>query len=131
MGDRVACLRWREIAAAASKLDDCAQEWRGRYEKGEKDEAAADILNDGMKRLSRTLIPLASTAKGAYGHDPYGYTPQGSMIPSLYDVPRLAKLPEGEARWMLETQLVRERNRVADALEDCRRLIDETLAKLN
>jgi len=97
---------------------------------GEKDEAAADILNDCMKRLSRTLIPLASTAKGAYGHDPYGYTPQGSMIPSLYDMPQLAKLPEGEARWMLETQLVRERNRVADALEDCRRLIDETLTKL-
>ena len=122
--------RARAFAAAASKLDDCAQEWRGRYEKGEKDEAAADILNDCMKRLSRTLIPLASTAKGAYGHDPYGYTPQGSMIPSLYDMPQLAKLPEGEARWMLETQLVRERNRVADALEDCRRLIDETLTKL-
>jgi hypothetical protein len=122
--------RARAFAAAARKLDDCAQEWRGRYEKGEKDEAAADILNDCMKRLSRTLIPLASTAKGAYGHDPYGYTPQGSMIPSLYDMPQLAKLPEGEARWMLETQLVRERNRVADALEDCRRLIDETLTKL-
>ena len=122
--------RARTFAAAARKLDDCAQEWRARYEKGEQDEAAADILNDCMKRLSRTLIPLASTAKGAYGHDPYGYTPQGSMIPSLYDVPQLAKLPEGEARWMLETQLVRERNRVADAIDDCRRLIDETLATL-
>jgi len=61
---------------------------------------------------------------------PYGYTPQGSMIPSLYDVPRFAKLPDGEARWMLETQLVRARNRVADALDDCRRLIDATLATL-
>ena len=80
-----------------------------------------------MKRLSRALVPLASTAKGAYGHDPYGYTPQGTMIPSLYDVPRFAKLDEGEERWMLETQLVRDRNRVADALDDCRRLIDDTL----
>jgi hypothetical protein len=122
--------RARAFAAAARKLDDCAQALRARYEKDDEDEAAADILNDCMKRLSRTLIPLASTAKGAYGHDPYGYTPQGSMIPSLYDMPQLAKLPEGEARWMLETQLVRERNRVADALEDCRRLIDETLTKL-
>jgi Peptidase family M28 len=120
--------RARDFAAAARKLDARAQAWRGRYAKGEKDEAAADILNDCMKRLSRTLIPLASTAKGAYGHDPYGYTPQGSMIPSLYDVPRLAKLPPGEARWMLETALVRERNRVADALDDCRRMIDATLA---
>jgi hypothetical protein len=125
-----ASTRARAFAASARKLDACAQTWRGRYEKGEKDEAAADILNDCMKRLSRALIPLASTAKGAYGHDPYGYTPQGSMIPSLYDVPRFAKLPEGEARWMLETQLVRARNQVADALDDCRRLIDETLVKL-
>jgi hypothetical protein len=84
-----------------------------------------------MKRLSRTLVPLASTAKGAYGHDPYGYTPQATMIPSLYDVPQFAKMPEGEARWMLETQLVRARNRVADALEDCRRMVDDTLCTLS
>jgi len=122
--------RARAFAAAAGKLDECAQSWRTRYEKGEKDEAAADILNACMKRLSRTLVPLASTAKDAYAHDPYGYTPQGTMIPSLYDVPQFAQLPEGEARWMLETQLVRARNRVADALDDCRRLIDETLKKL-
>ena len=84
-----------------------------------------------MKRLSRALVPLASTAKGTYGHDPYGYTPQGSMIPSLFDVPRYAKLGDGEARWMLETQLVRDRNRIADVLDDCRGLIDDTLARLS
>mgnify|MGYP003694424997 CR=1 FL=1 len=54
---------------------------------GGTDEAAADRLNHCMKRLSRALVPLASTSKGTYGHDPYGYTPQGSMIPTLYDVP--------------------------------------------
>lgn len=123
--------RARAFATAAHRLDRCAQEWRGRYEKGEKDEAAADTLNGCMKRLSRTLIPLASTSKGAYGHDPYGYTPQGTMIPSLYDVQQFAKLPEGEQRWMLETQLVRARNHVADALDDCRHMIDETLTHLN
>ena len=53
------------------------------------------------------------------------------MIPSLYDVPRYAKLADGEARWMLGTQLVRERNRIADALGDCSRLIDETLRELD
>jgi hypothetical protein len=83
-----------------------------------------------MKKLSRALVSLASTSKDAYGQDPYGYTPQGTMIPSLYDVPQWTKLPEGDARWMLETQLVRARNRVADALDDSRQLIDATLAKL-
>jgi hypothetical protein len=42
-----------------------------------------------------------------------------------------AAMPEGEARWMLETQLVRERNRLADVLEDCRHAIDVTLARLH
>jgi len=123
--------RARAFKASAEKLEVAAQEWRGRYAAGKtKDEASAEALNVCMKRLSRALVPLASTAKGTYGHDPYGYTPQGTMIPSLFDVSRYAKLGEGEARWMLETQLVRDRNRIADVLEDCRGLVDDTLARL-
>jgi hypothetical protein len=122
--------RAREFRAAAQRLDAAAEQWRARYVAGGlADEAPAEVLNACLKRLSRMLVPLASTAKGTYGHDPYGYTPQGSMIPSLYDVPKLPKL-EGETRWMLETKLVRERNRVADALDDARTLIDDTLRRL-
>jgi hypothetical protein len=116
---------------SAERLDQAAEVWRKRYaDGGSKDESAADALNDCMKRLSRTLVPLASTSAGTYGHDPYGFTPQGTMIPSLYDLPRFAKTKDGEQRWILETQLVRARNRVTDALDDCRRLIDDTLAKV-
>ncbi len=121
--------RAREFRAAAQRLDAAAEHWRARYAGGLEDEGPAEALNACLKRLSRLLVPLASTAKGTYGHDPYGYTPQGSMIPALYDVPRLPKL-EGEARWLLETKLVRERNRVADALDDARGLIDVTLRQL-
>jgi hypothetical protein len=120
----------RAFRGAAERLDDVAQGWRGRYAAGETDDAASDVLNACMKRLSRSLVPLASTAKGTYGHDPYGFTPQGTMIPSLFDVPRYAAMPDGEGRWMLETALVRARNRVCDALEDCCKLVDETLARL-
>jgi hypothetical protein len=52
------------------------------------------------------------------------------MLPSLYDAPRYAKLPDGEGRWMLEIELVRHRNRLMDGLSDCRALIEETLRKL-
>ncbi len=125
-----AVARARAFREAAQRLDAAAEQWRARYAAGGlTDEAPAEALNACLKRLSRLLVPLASTAKGSYGHDPYGYTPQGSMIPSLYDMPRLPKL-EGEARWTLETKLVRERNRVADALDDARGLIDGTLRRL-
>ncbi len=122
----------QDFRAAAARLEDAAKAWRARYGSGDvKDTAAADILNTCFKRLSRALVPLASTARGTYGHDVYGYTPQGTMIPSLYDVPQLAKLPaDSEARWMLETQLIRDRNRVADALGDCRLLVEDTLRQL-
>ena len=61
----------------------------------------------------------------------YTAIPTGTMIPSLYDAPHLVKLaPDSEDRWMLEVQLIRDRNRVADALGDCRVLVEETLRQL-
>jgi len=121
----------RAFKAAAGRLDAAAEQWRARYASGAtSDETPAEVLNECMKRLSRALVPLASTSKGTYGHDPYGDTPQGTMIPSLFGVAQFAKMQDGEERWMLQTHLTRARNRVADALGDCCRLIDETLARL-
>jgi len=126
-----ALARAQAFREAAVALEAAAQSWRAQYASGAvTDDAPAAALNATLKKLSRMLVPLASTAKGTYGHDAYGYTPQGSMIPSLYDVPRLGALPEGEERWMLETGLIRERNRVADALGDATALVGETLKRL-
>ncbi len=126
-----AVTRAARFRAAASRLDDVADRWRARYARdGVKDREPAARLNQCMKRLGRLLIPLESTAIGTYGHDPYGLTSQTTVIPCLYDVPRLATLPEAEERWLLETALVRQRNRVADALGDASRVIDDTLARV-
>jgi len=124
--------RARDFRAAALRLEEQAAAWRHRYAADDRQDAtAADILNGCFKRLSRALVPLASTAKGTYGHDPYGFTPQGTMIPSLYEMPHLGRLPaDNEERWMLETKLVRDRNRAADVLDDCRVLIEGTLHTL-
>ncbi|SPE35147.1 conserved hypothetical protein [Burkholderiales bacterium] len=121
--------RAQEFRAASVRLEEAAAALRARYAADpSSDTAPAEVLNDGFKRLSRLLVPLASTAKGTYGHDPYGYTPQGTMIPSLYDVPALGELAsDSEQRWMLETQLVRARNRLADTLDDARNVIGTTL----
>lgn len=120
----------RHFAAAAARLDAAAEAEAARFAAGAGSEAAAKLLNGAMKRLSRLLVPLQSTAIGTYGHDPYGYTPQTTMIPALYEVPELATLPDGEARWMLETKLVRARNRVADAMADASSIVDDALVRL-
>jgi hypothetical protein len=123
--------RAEEFRAAAARFDEATDRWRARYAKdGIKDDEPAEMLNRCIKRLGRLLIPLESTAIGTYGHDPYGLTAQTTMIPCLHEVPRLDTLPEAEERWMLETKLVRQRNRVADALGDARSLIDDTLKHL-
>jgi len=122
--------RAEDFAVAAQKLDKMAEIWRQKFSGGAGDEDAARALNRTMKRLSRMLVPLQSTAKGTYGHDPYGYTPQTTMIPCLYDVPALAGLEDGEERWMLETKVIRDRNRVADTLSDAIGIIDDTMVQL-
>ena len=90
-------------------------------------EAQAELVNATIKRLSRLLLPMVGTVKGRYGHDPYSYTAQTTVLPSLYDVPKLAKLPEAAERWMLETQLLRNRNSIVDTLSDAARLIQDVL----
>jgi hypothetical protein len=123
-------VRAKQFAEAAARIDAAAAAEAEKFKAGRGSDQAALLLNRTMKRLSRILVPLQSTAIGTYGHDPYGYTPQTTMIPCLYDLTELAKLPDGEQRWMLETRMVRARNRVADALEDSSALITDALAQL-
>jgi len=117
---------------AARQLDSEAKRWNAIYRaSATRDEAPAELLNTCIKRLSRVLLPIASTVKGTYGHDTFAYTPQSTVIPCLYDVARLASTPPGgPERWQLETQLVRDRNQVSDALVDAPLLIETSLSML-
>lgn len=115
---------------SARRLDDAAASASAGFATGNGSEEQARILNGAMKRLSRLLVPLMSSAIGKYGHDPYGFTPQTTLVPALYDLARLSRLDEGEERWMLETKVVRDRNRVADALAESIAIIEDSLARL-
>ena len=120
------------LDASARRLDEAAKRWDARYRADATlGSGPADLLNTCIKRLSRVLLPIASTVKGTYGHDTFSFTPQSTVIPCLFDVPKLARMPSsGPERWQLETQLVRDRNRVSDALVDARLLVEDALARL-
>jgi hypothetical protein len=93
--------------------------------------AHADTINACIKRLGRLMIPIASTAKGTYGQDPYSLTAQSTVLPALYELPALTagKLDEPQLI-MLEAQLVKDRNRIADSLADARYVVEDCLARI-
>jgi len=71
-------------------LDEQSRALRRRAQKGQVDDCAWDLLNRTMIRLSRVLVPVASTVVRPYGQDRYGHVWQTQMIPSLVPYPTLA-----------------------------------------
>jgi hypothetical protein len=122
----------RTFHRLATELDKRSAAWSERIAAGtgEGDEAA-NRINQTKLRVSRVLVPIASTVVGAYGQDRYGHAWQSQMIPSLAPYPALA----GYARDSEEFQtwwvsLVRARNRAADALKLASEIVESTLAEV-
>ena len=85
-----------------------------------------------MIRLSRVLVPVASTVVGPYGQDRYGHPWQTQMIPSLAPCPALAGYArDSEAFQTWWVAMIRARNRVVDALEQARDVVHAALAELS
>jgi hypothetical protein len=85
-------------------------------------------LNRGLMALSRILNPPLYTVEGPYDHDP---ALQAPMLPGLQTVRRLAAMaPSSDAYGFLRTRLVRERNRVADALDGAAEHIEVLLSQV-
>lgn len=120
-----------EFRSAAVLLESSVQQQQQVDRSSEDAGKAADLLNACLKSLSRILVPVDGTLRGAYVPDPYGLEQHSKPLPGLFEVPELDRLSgNSEGFWMLETQLLRERNRVADALVDARSLILSTLAQI-
>jgi Iap family predicted aminopeptidase len=85
-------------------------------------------VNECLMQVSRILTPVVSTVKGKYGQDTYGLSALSKPIPVLEAVKDYMSMPAGSAeRKLLMTRLMRERNKVYDALLGVVSLIDRTL----
>jgi hypothetical protein len=116
---RGAAAQAREFQEAARRFDDLAARWRERLRFNGADEGPAALLNETMIRLSRLLVPIASTVVGPYGQDRYGHAWQTQMIPSLVPYPRLAEWDHDSQDFQVWwVAMIRARNRVVDALSD-------------
>lgn len=78
------------------------------------------VLNRTLIKISRELSHILRSESGRYGHDPYGYSLVGKPIPRLYvPIAKIAELDEESDEFKLwETQLMREKNRVSDAIDN-------------
>ena len=116
------------------RLDETAQAWRTRYASGD--------VRMTRQRTSSTRAASACRAHW-YRFCRYGArhiwprrlrlhaTGNDDPVPQRCATPSGKLAADSEARWMLETQLIRERNRVADTLGDCRLLVEDTLHRLH
>jgi hypothetical protein len=85
-----------------------------------KDTAA---LNEGLKQIGRIVNPVLFTLNGPYEMDP---ALQQSILPGLTPVQQLAQLEPGSDQYgFLRTQLVRERNRIEDALRQATKVASQ------
>jgi hypothetical protein len=122
--------RARQFHGLATQLDQAAKDWGKRA--AADGEQAADIINATMLRVSRILVPVASTVVGAYGQDRYGHAWQTSMIPSLTPYPRLATFAaDSEEMQTWWVAMIRARNQVVDALDDAIATVNAGLTALN
>ena len=74
-------------------------------------------LNRALMRLSRILLPAFETAGGRYEQDLYELEALGSAIPALHALHEFRSAPaDSELSHLLFTELLRQRNRLSDAL---------------
>ncbi|MCC6315643.1 MAG: M20/M25/M40 family metallo-hydrolase, partial [Thermomicrobiales bacterium] len=105
-----------------------AESLQKRFDAGESGgslEDDAETLNDAMRQISRAVIPVLGSVVGRYGQDTYGLSALKRWIPSLAQVDRLAgKDPLSGDHMLWWGKLVRERNRVTDAVRALNALAD-------
>jgi hypothetical protein len=111
------------VVAEADALVDATRRLQASCSQPATD-AQADALNKCQITLSRLLIPINYTQNGPYEQDlALGSRP----VPGLRPAAQLATLPDDE-RNPLRIKLMRERNRVRDALRQAIAAVNEALA---
>ena len=102
-----------ELKANVAKLNVL----REKGNKGELDQATVKKLNATLLRLSRSITNAFYTNAEKYSQDSYGRTILSKPLPLLYPTIELSKMSKDSLEYkLLYTKMLRNRNRVADAV---------------
>jgi hypothetical protein len=116
-----------ELAEKAKRLQRLVSRFERTVRAEEK--PSNPSINRTLIKVSRELSPVLRSQAGKYGQDPYGYSFVGKPIPALY-VPiwKMASLRrESDEIKLWETKLIRERNKVSDAITACIEQVEQAL----
>lgn len=113
------------LQAAAARLDALAKRLIEAQKPSKADVAR---VNRTLQRLSRILTPALTTVSGRYAQDPYGLSALEKPLPGLGALDSISTFRDDRHEYNLQlTGLVRQRNRIADALKAANELIDATV----
>ena len=80
--------------------------------------------NEALMSVSRLLTNVSQTYADKYQQDSYGHSFLSSPVPLLAQLPLLDKYPQDSMEYgMIETQLVKNRNRISDAISQLDQLL--------
>jgi hypothetical protein len=128
--------KWKEFSEAAGdafevrsiqeSLDRLIEQIGALLEKSKTvtDEDDARNINKTLLRLGSLLTPVLYTISGPYGQDA---ARAGSQLPGLRDTTRLGE-EDDDKKGFLATRLIRERNRLSDALRSSLEEIERVLS---
>jgi Peptidase family M28/PA domain len=102
----------------------CAGELRTRASALDEASDAGRDTNVIQMRLSRTLTHVTSSVAGRWAQDTYGLSDLATYLPGLRAAEGLPALAGTDRYHLIRTRLLRERNRVRDALTEACRLIE-------
>jgi hypothetical protein len=86
-------------------------------------------INTSLMELSRILIPVLSSQAGKYGQDPMGS--KFKPIPNLQPLEGMSSMDSNSEKYKaLRTSLLRERNRLSDALNLANRVLAHTFVRI-
>jgi len=122
--------RFKETALELDKIVNELTTQCDEYGEVKKLGRKIDEANACLMKLSRILDPINYTLTGKYGQDRWGDLPK--PIPGLQKIDELVSMdPDSGEFTALMTELIHERNKVSDALDEAITLIKSKLEELN